>query len=180
MATARRNFVFGLVPGVTRPSGAYFPFTRAVQDPLREFIVRLAAGYEGDPQAAEFAKKHPEDMLDVFLRQHSGYVVMVIGGDVTLYSTKRRVDFPPRLNKYLADMGINKESQVHWYPSAYSAEASDIPAMQDVPAGDMMRKRLVKGKLTPAKIADLRRKFWAGQTDPEDAEDIVDILVNQQ
>ena len=180
---AEGETIFAFVPRLTSPYGVGAPPAPG-EDPFatwsKAFIKKTPSM---DPELAAQAKESPEDFVKMLVDQFDATFILVLGGETSVISRRRKARLPAEfLEKVRRFLGIQPHSRVGWFKGVDATPVETVAAEviygQEPEDVDFEKTRpKVEKPLTREQRADLRRKFWAGRTDPNSAPDIVDKLL---
>ena len=187
---AAKDTVFAYIPGITDAGGVgVAPAAKA--DPFSwwiKFFFQHVGARIGN-QSARDALARPDEFIDLLITKYDGIFIVVMKGDVGVYSFQRVAKNVPRefLSKVTQFVGITPDTPVHWFESVNASPVPTVAAepifgMQPPDVAQAQKKaqavQALPQNLSTSDKQKLRRKFWApGGFDPSTAPDIVDKLL---
>jgi len=183
LTEAAKDVIYAFVPRLTDKFGVGVP-PKPNEDPFATWAKAFIAQVPNiEPDVAATAKESPEDFVRLMIDQFDATIVMVIGGDVSVFSRRRSARLPAEfLTKVREMVGIMPNDRVGWF-SGLDAQPVDTIASEVIYGDDVENVSFEKTRpkvgrpMTRQQTAALRRKFWSGRTDPALAPDIVDKLL---
>lgn len=178
-----RDVIYAFVPRLTDKFGIGVP-PKPNEDPFTTWAKAFASEVPDiDPDIAASAVESPEDFVRMMIDQFDATIIMVVGGEVSVFSRRRHPRLPSEFLKKVREMvGVMPNDTVGWFGSI-DAEPQPATASEVIYGDDDEEVEFEKGRpkvsrqLTRDQKASLRRRFWAGRTDPALAPDIVDKLL---
>ena len=181
---ARRDTIFGYVPGLTGVFGVGRPPIPG-RDPFVTWIKYLAQEIDLPKEHLRVALRSPAEFIDMLLSRRDAVILLIMNGMVDVYSRRRRPkDLPKQfLDKMERFSEIEPSTKVDWYQSTRSPRVPTVAAevlygMNPEDVAYEQKRAMPERPLSPRQKNALRRKFWLPNTyDPRKAPDIVDKLL---
>lgn len=176
--------IFAFVPKLTTEYGLGMP-PRKNEDPFVtwcKLFVRETPSM--NPGLAKALIKNPGQAVDILIRELGATFVLAIGGEVSVFSSRRNPRLPQGFRDKLLKMGgLKPNDPVGWFQNL-DATPVELTADEVLYGGPPAQKSTLdnpalKKNMDRHDIANLRRKFWGGQADPGLSADIVDKLLGK-
>lgn len=182
------NAMYGYANGVTPKYGVNILHNfSSASAAWREWVQNaIKVGYISKPEWIQMAKAQPLEFVRRLIEFHDGCFVLVINGDVQIFSRRPKAQLPrefvQRIEQHTPDLA--PYSPVGWFSTMsgrpqMTTASQVLYGMEDEEAQYQAGKTAQhRASLSPGKKSDLRRQFWGpGGFDPDTAPDIVDKLL---
>ena len=175
--------IYAYVPCLTDKFGVGSP-PKPGEDPFaswgKAFIAQVPTL---NPEIVRASKSSPVELVQVLISRFDATFVLVDEGEVSVFRRRKKVKLPTEFTSKLKNMlHIYPCDQVGWFQSLdaqpvnltaaealYGESADNVGIGSPPPPSD---------RVSRTARSDLRRKFWSDRHSPENASDIVDILLD--